>query len=64
MIKHSVMINGIRMDAVYSEHTHCQRHLRSSAAKLKPIIFDPSFNTYRVEGEAVGNAFKDGLQLK
>ena len=32
--------------------------------KLKPIIFDPSFNVYRVVGEAVGNAFKDGLQLK
>ena len=32
--------------------------------KLKPIIFDPSFNVYRVVGEPVGNAFKDGLQLK
>ena len=32
--------------------------------KLKPIIFDPSFNVYRVVGEAVGNAFRDGLQLK
>ena len=32
--------------------------------KLKPIIFDPSFNVYRVIGETVGNAFKDGLQLK
>ena len=32
--------------------------------KLKPIIFDPSFNAYRVVGEIVGNAFKDGLQLK
>ena len=26
--------------------------------------FDPSFNVYRVVGEAVGNAFKDGLKLK
>ena len=33
-------------------------------SKLKPIIFDPSFNVYRVVGEAVGNAFKDGLKLK
>ena len=33
-------------------------------AKLKPIIFDPSFNVYRVVGEAVGNAFRDGLKLK
>lgn len=32
--------------------------------KLKPIIFDPSFNVYRVIGETVGQAFKDGLQLK
>ena len=32
--------------------------------KLRPIIFDPSFNVFRVVGEAVGNAFKDGLQLK
>ena len=32
--------------------------------KLKPIIFDPSFNVYRVVGEAVGNAFRDGLKLK
>ena len=28
------------------------------------IIFDPSLNVYRVVGEAVGNAFKDGLKLK
>lgn len=33
-------------------------------SKLRPIIFDPSFNVYRVVGEAVGNAFKDGLKLK
>lgn len=32
--------------------------------KLKPIIFDPSFNVYRVVGEAVGSAFRDGLRLK
>ena len=32
--------------------------------KLRPIIFDPSFNAYRVVGEIVGNAFKDGLKLK
>ncbi len=32
--------------------------------KLKPIIFDPSFNAYRVVGEIVGNAFKDGMKLK
>ena len=32
--------------------------------KLKPIIFDPSFNAYRVVGEVVGKAFSDGLKLK
>ncbi len=32
--------------------------------KLRPIIFDPSFNAYRVVGEVVGNAFSDGLKLK
>ena len=32
--------------------------------KLKPVIFDPSFHRYRVVGEAVGNAFKDGLKLQ
>ena len=32
--------------------------------KLQPIIFDPSFNAYRVVGEIVGKAFSDGLKLK
>ena len=32
--------------------------------KLRPIIFDPSFNAYRVIGEVVGKAFGDGLKLK
>lgn len=32
--------------------------------KLRPIIFDPSFNAYRVVGEIVGKAFSDGLKLK
>lgn len=32
--------------------------------KLRPIIFDPSFNAYRVLGEVVGKAFEDGLKLK
>ncbi len=34
------------------------------AAKLAPITFDPFNNKYIVLGETVGNAFKDGLQLK
>jgi len=32
--------------------------------KLRPIMFDPVNNDYLVVGEKVGNAFKDGLQLK
>ena len=32
--------------------------------KLRPIIFEPSFNAYRVVGEVVGKAFSDGLKLK
>ena len=32
--------------------------------KLQPITFDPFNNKYIVLGETVGNAFKDGLQLK
>ena len=33
-------------------------------AKLRPITFDPMNNAYLVLGEKVGNAFRDGLQLK
>ena len=32
--------------------------------KLRPITFDPIHNTYRVLGEKVGNAFRDGVKLK
>ncbi|MEE1114191.1 MAG: flavin reductase family protein [Eubacterium sp.] len=32
--------------------------------KLKPITFDPFNNTYIALGEKVGNAFRDGAQLK
>lgn len=33
-------------------------------SKFKPICFDPSNRKYVALGETVGNAFKDGLQLK
>ena len=33
-------------------------------AKLAPIVFDPMNSAYHQLGEKVGNAFKDGLQLK
>ncbi len=32
--------------------------------KLQPIMFDASFHVYRVIGDVVGNAFKDGLEIK
>ena len=32
--------------------------------KLRPITFDPIHNAYRVLGEKVGNAFRDGAKLK
>jgi Conserved protein/domain typically associated with flavoprotein oxygenases, DIM6/NTAB family len=32
--------------------------------KMKPVIFDPGMNVYRVIGEIVGKAFSDGLELK
>jgi len=32
--------------------------------KLQPITFDPVHHTYRILGAVVGNAFRDGLQLK
>jgi len=32
--------------------------------KLKPISYDPVNRHYRILGEKVGNAFKDGAQLK
>ena len=32
--------------------------------KLNPISYDPVQNAYRVLGGKVGNAFKDGLELK
>jgi len=32
-------------------------------AKLRPITYDPVHQEYRVLGEKVGNAFRDGLKL-
>ena len=37
---------------------------RVDPAKLRPITFDPMNNTYVVLGETVGQAFKDGAELK
>ncbi|MBP3437423.1 MAG: flavin reductase family protein [Clostridia bacterium] len=35
-----------------------------SAEKLKPITYDAIHNTYRVLGDVVGYAFKDGFKLQ
>ena len=32
--------------------------------KLRPVAFHPIHNAYRVLGEKVGNAFRDGAKLK
>ena len=32
--------------------------------KFQPISFEPAHNTYRVLGDPVGHAFRDGAQLK
>ena len=32
--------------------------------RLQPITFDPVHNEYRILGERVGRAFRDGLELK
>ena len=37
---------------------------KADLGKLRPIIFDPSFNAYRVIGGIVGKAFGNGLKLK
>lgn len=34
------------------------------AAKLKPIVFDIATRTYRVVGDVVGHAWRDGLPLR
>lgn len=33
-------------------------------ARLQPIVFDPVHSAYRVLGDVVGHAFRDGLQLR
>jgi hypothetical protein len=33
-------------------------------SKMEPIMFDSAMNKYRVIGEIVGDAFKDGMKLR
>ena len=37
---------------------------RIDVMKLAPITFDPVSNSYHIIGEKVGNAFRDGMNLK
>ena len=37
---------------------------KADITKLRPITFDPIANAYHAIGAKVGNAFKDGMQLK
>ena len=50
-----------KMDKLKTGDTLCDPR---NVIKLEPITFDPLHNTYRKLGEKVGNAFRDGLQLK
>ena len=68
----SVKLDQTRLDLTEGESKYLtatvsplSRHRQTSdLGKLRPIIFDPSFNAYRVVGEIVGKAFSDGLKLK
>ena len=43
---------------------NCMMDGRVDITKVRPVIFDPFNSAYHVVGEKVGNAFKDGLELK
>lgn len=49
---------------VCAEESILDEQGRIDPDKLQPIVFDPVHNAYRKLGEKVGNAFRDGLQLK
>lgn len=49
---------------VCAEESILDEQGRIDPDKLRPIVFDPVHNAYRKLGEKVGNAFRDGLQLK
>lgn len=49
---------------VCADETVLNKSGKVDLAKLRPITFDPMNNAYRVIGEKVGNAFKDGAKLK
>lgn len=49
---------------VCAEESILDEQGRIDPDKLQPVVFDPVHNAYRKLGEKVGNAFRDGLQLK
>ena len=63
---HGRQKDGKRLDSAVTDavQNRILAHGKVDPGKLRPIIFDPSFNAYRVVGEIVGKAFSDGLKLK
>ena len=53
-----------RIVNVSADETVLNKKGKVDPMKLRPITFDPMNNTYLVLGEKVGNAFRDGLQIK
>lgn len=52
------IVNAIADDSILDEKGNVD------LSKLRPIAYDSSAKVYRVLGEKVGNAFKDGLKIK
>ena len=52
------IVNAIAEDSILDEKGNVD------LGKLRPIAYDSSAKVYRVLGEKVGNAFKDGLKIK
>lgn len=57
-----ILIGNIVNCSVDEEYLDKQGNI--DVDKMEIITYDMVSNTYRVLGEVVGNAFKDGLKLK
>ena len=53
-----------RIVNVNAEESLLNENGKVDPAKLNPITFDPMNNAYLTLGQKVGNAFRDGMQLK
>jgi len=53
-----------RIVNVSAEESVLNENGKVDPAKLNPITFDPMNNAYLTLGQKVGNAFRDGMQLK